>query len=404
MPLVSKTFADIITFTRASTSTYFNSAGVLTSSAIDTPRFDYNPSTLAAQGLLIEEQRVNLLTYSNNLENAAWTKTNATVTANVTTSPDGNVNSKAVIEDTATTVFHTLTGAAVISGVSGAAYTLSIFAKPAGRTKFLLQIDTPGFGNGNCIFDVASGTIGAPNGTASAPKITPVGNGWYRCSVLMTATGSFTSVDLKVILINALDQQQYTGDGVSGIYLYGAQLEAGSFATSYIPTTTTALTRAADVASVNTLSPWYNASEGTLYTEYSIPFDSSVNIFPIAAAISDNTFSNAIASYLRTVDDTARQAVRVGGVAQTDITSGAAYVYGTTLKQVSAYKVNDFAISVNGAAVGVDTSGTVPVVDRMGLGGNSVTGGSLNYLNGYLRRITYYPRRLSNAELISLTT
>jgi hypothetical protein len=197
-----------------------------------------------------------------------------------------------------------------------------------------------------------------------------------------------------------------TGNGTDGVFIYGGQLEAGAFATSYIPTVASQVTRAADVAVMTgtNFSSWYNATEGTLYGEYSIPFDSSVSAFPIVAAIADGTFANVITTYVQTVNDQRVSLVRVGGVQQASLQNGVSYVYGTTSKQVVAYKVNDFAMSAGGAAVSVDTSGTLPIVDRMALGNPVSTGGSLSYLNGTIRRIAFYPRRLANSELQAITS
>jgi hypothetical protein len=385
-----------ITFTRASTGSYYNSAGVLSSAANNEARLDYNPSTLAAQGLLIEEARTNLLLQSADFT-TTWGATNVTITANTTASPDGGTNGDTLLTNSAGAA----TNQSSQTFTAGSTITVSVFAKKNASNFLRFEL-----GNlCNCWFDLNTGvtgtnSAGSGNVLFSAKSIQAISGGWYRC-VLTVTTSTITTLGT---LLFATNSDGNTSSVSSSIFLWGAQLEVGSFPTSYIPTTTTALTRANDLASVNTLSPWYNATEGTLYCEYSIPFDSIESRFPIVAAIADGTFSNVIAWFHRTIDDTARSVVRVGGVAQADITSGAAYVYGTTAKQAGTYKVNDFAISVNGAAVGTDTSGTLPVVDRMGLGGPSVTGGSLNYLNGYLRRITYYPRRLSNAELQTLTT
>jgi hypothetical protein len=175
------------------------------------------------------------------------------------------------------------------------------------------------------------------------------------------------------------------------------QLEQGAFATSVIPTTTTALTRAADVASVNTLSPWYNAAEGTLFAEYSLPVINSATA-QNAIFISDNTSSNR--NTIRTSGPSSNNAgvVFSGGVIQSGLTSAIAVV-NVTQKIASAYKVNDFAYSDKGGAVQTDTSGTIPTVTQMQLGNGLLA----DYLNGYLRRITYYPTRLSNAQLQAIT-
>jgi hypothetical protein len=304
-----------ITFTRSTTATFTGSDGLIQTAAIDAPRFDYNPTTLASLGLLIEEQRTNLLLNTSVL------------------------------------------GTQVVT-VTAAAHTLSFY------------------GTGTIVLSGAfTGTV---TGTGAYPTRTILTFTPIVGVLTVTVTGSVTS----------------------------AQLEAGAFPTSYIPTVASQVTRAADVAVMTgtNFSSWYNQAEGTLYAEYSISFDSSTSIFPIVAAISNGTFANCIVSYERTIDDTRRYLVRTGGVLQVpDILSGGAYVYGTKSKQAVAYKVNDFAISAGGAAVGTDISGTVPVVDRVGFGTTVVVLGALNYLNGHIRQIVYYPRRLANAELQGIT-
>jgi hypothetical protein len=263
--------------------------------------------------------------------------------------------------------------------------------------------------NSGIRFDLISGTVaGAYNGQSTTNgAISNVGNGWFRISAVWTCNLTTAAGAVLVGMTNTNNTVASVGDGTSGIFIWGAQLEAGAFATSYIPTVASQVTRAADVAVMTgaNFSNWYNQSEGTLYAEYSISFDSSTSIFPIVAAISDGTFANCIASYERTIDDTRRYLVRTGGVAQVpDISSGGAYVYGTSTKQAVAYKVNDFAISAGGAAVGTDISGTVPVVDRVGFGTTAVVQGALSYLNGHISRIAYYPRRLANSELQAITS
>jgi hypothetical protein len=185
-----------------------------------------------------------------------------------------------------------------------------------------------------------------------------------------------------------------TGNGTDGILFWGAQLEAGAFPTSYIPTTTTALTRSADVASVNTLSPWYNATAGTIYAEAVCVVPTSVSF---VAQFNDLTTSNFIdgARYQTTL----RTLVNTGGVNQSTLIPGTAA--GAVNKTALAYAANDIAMSANGAAALTDTSATIPTVTRLWLGDDG--SGSPRYLNGYLRRITYYPVRLTNAQLQNLT-
>jgi hypothetical protein len=379
-----------ITFTRASTATYFNSVGTLTSAATDAPRFDYNPSTLAAQGLLIEEARTNLVTYSAQFDNAAWGATQITVTANAITAPDGTVSGDLAVPSTSALSHYFRQ----VTTVTATAYAFSVFAK-AGGYGFLVVVSS-GY---NVCFNLTTGAVGASSGSGGTPSIQSVGNGWYRCNLVITESAGNSSVYYVPRPDNVSAFWTGAGDGTSGVYFWGAQLEAGAFATSYIPTTTTALTRAADVASVNTLSPWYNATEGTLYAETQLT----------------NTVANGRAGFDLNDGSTNNRnifrAIAVGGADQNIVRSGGVVVASlasvstpTTAvrKSASAYAVNNFAFTVNGGTPATSTSGAVPVGITNLLLGSGV--GPSEYLNGYLRRITYYPRRLSNAELQALTT
>jgi hypothetical protein len=360
----------------------------------------YDSVAMAPKGLLTEEQRTNLFTYSEQFDNAAWTKTRTTITADAAVSPDGTMGGDKLVEDTSD-------GAHIIrfangSYTSGTTYTISFYAKAAEQTTCRIQFRTAAFaGNAGVSFDLVNLTATSETSFATG-TITAVGNGWCRVTATATATTTYSGVEGFYFYIRTTG---YTGDGTSGLYIWGAQMEAGAFATSYIPTVASQVTRAADVTMMTgaNFSSWYNQPEGALLAEYSIPFDSSASIFPLVVGIADGTFANTIAMYERTIDDTRRFLVRTGGVEQLDISNGSAYVYGTTTKQAVAYKVNNFAISVGGAAVTTGTSGTVPVVDRMSLGNTFATGGALSNFNGHISRIAYYNRRLSNAELRGTT-
>jgi hypothetical protein len=400
MSLVSKTFSDIITFTRASGATYFDNTGTLRTSSTNVPRFDYNPSTLAAQGLLIEESRTNLLLYSEQFDDASgWTSTRASVSANATTAPTGTTVADKIVEGTTASNTH-LTFSANVSVATATIYTYSVYAKASGRTWFNMQIETGTGAYGAtvpfCYFNLSgAGSVGTS--TAATGSITSVGNGWYRCVLVATATTSASITNMRIKLATGDGTESYTGDGTSGIFVFGAQLEAGAFPTSYIPTTTTALTRAADVASVNTLSPWYNATEGTVYTETVLSRQAAIAL-TVAATFNDTTLANALNNFYRGTGNTGFQSV-VSSVAQSDLNNGVAITANTVAKIASAYKANDFAMSTNSGTVQTDTSGSVPSVTQLQLG-QGVVGPALN---GYLRRITYYPTRLSNAQLQAIT-
>lgn len=215
-----------------------------TTAAIYGPRYDYDASTVPAtpRGLLIEESRSNLVTYSEQFDNAAWTKTAATVTANVVYSPDGTQSADKLVEDTTAASVHRTYGV-VSSLTSSATYTYSVYVKAAGRTSLYIMESTLG----GAYFDLSAVTYAPTSGYTGSAKITAVGNGWFRCSITVALGVSQTTFVGQIRLASG-NSDNYTGDGTSGIFLWGAQLEAGSFATSYIPTTSASVTRAADVA------------------------------------------------------------------------------------------------------------------------------------------------------------
>jgi hypothetical protein len=381
MALVTKSFSDIITFTRASTATYFNSAGVLTSAAINVPRFDYNPSTLTARGLLIEESRANLLLQSADLYETGtgavnWIYSIGAVAANTQIAPDGTLSA-----DTLTTTgggAQSIYQSATVS--ASTSYTFSVYVRLGTMLVSDYKIavynnSTPGF--------IASDIV---------PLQTPTTSGWTRITYTFTTPVGCTSVRVYPFR---------NGIGLSSctVFLWGAQLEAGAFPTSYIPTTTTALTRSADVAQVNTLSPWYNASEGTIYSEGSV---ASFAATPAITSFSDGTDTGNLIQTNTSSLGVVRLRVTIGGVAQVNnISSGVTATANTTFKSASTYKASDFAISVNAAAAATQASGSVPTPTQLRF---MQTGSGGSIFTGYLRRITYYPRRLSNAELVSITS
>ncbi len=385
-----------ITFTRASSATRVNSSGLIETVSSDVARFDYDPVTLAAKGLLIEEQRTNLLLRSQEFDNASWVKTRATVTANAATAPDGAITADKLVEDSTAAASHYISQL-VASHTSGATYTVSAYAKAGERSQIRVNGDATIGLISPAIFDLSSGTVTSSGGFTTTSMIA-LGNGWYRC--IATGTATATAVGVWVLGLAVAGSTSYTGDGTSGIYLWGAQLEAGAFATSYIPTTSATVTRAADVASITgtNFSDWFNSSEGTFVVEADAN-DSATNK-PLLGA-SDGTTSNRLLAYVNGAGSNHPSfLVTSGGVAQAATTS-ATVANGAIFKFACAYKANDFASSLNGAAAVADVSGTVPTgLVQLEIGRFGVSG---THLNGHIRRLTYYPARLSNALLQSLT-
>ncbi len=372
-----------------------------TTAVVYGPRFDYDPSTLVAQGLLIEEQRTNSLTYSEQFDNAVWTKTRSSITSNTVVAPDGTLTGDALITDTTVTDTHRIELLSV-AFTSGTTYTLTLFAKAQSSLNLQLVFLTAAFGTSlRGAFNLQTGQTLVSSSSITA-KTTNVGNGWFRCEVTATATATATS-GFHISLIDTFAANaaatSFTGDGTSGIYIWGAQLESGAFATSYIPTTTAATTRSADIASIGTLSPWYNATEGTLYGE-----GSWVGLVASRFAVGLNNSASASSDFISiqtnpTTVTTGRGGVSAGGVIQAAMNITNAYTASVLFKAANAYQQDNFGFTVNGATPASDTSGTVPTVDRVQLGASGTA-----ISNIWIRRITYTPRRLTDAELQSLTS
>jgi len=389
-----------VTFTRSSNAWRFNSAGVLTQATTNTPRFDYNPSTLAPRGLLIEEQRTNLNLYSADTTNAAWVKVRSSVPGTAVQAPDGTNTFYKIVEDSTASNSHFIRQDVAVT--TGQRYTKSVYLRAGERTQFIIRFNS----DGGCFADEAAIFTLTGNGTAAvylnAPAaygIEKVGTNVYRCwaSANCIATGTHVS---RWFLANG-GTDIYTGDGTSGLYMWGAQIEAGAFATSYIPTTTAAATRAADVAQMlgTNFSSWYNATEGTLFAESLITRQAATALTGITSIL-DNTAANAIQVFYRVSGISGAQ-VTTASVNVLDANNGVVIAANAAAKIAVGYKQNDFAASTNATSAITWTSGSVPSgVNKMQIG-LSAPG---VYLNGYIRRIAYYPRRLSNSELQAITS
>ncbi len=365
------------------------------------PRFDYDPVTLAPRGLLIEEQRTNLFTYSEQFDNAGWVKGNSTVTANATTSPDGTANADKLVENTATGAHQITQQTAFVSGTS---YTWSFYVKAAERSVARVLFPAAAFtSNLTANFDLATGAWRTGSPTPS-PALTlasqNAGNGWYRISATATATASLNQTILLLMVDTPSGTGNYTGNGTSGLFIWGAQLEVGSFATSYIPTVASTVTRAADDASMTgtNFSSWYNQSEGTIVSDFGPFFRTSGN--PGVAQIDDGSANNTVRIFAGTVVSPVFNVVTGGGSSQAFLNAGIINPNANT-SIAGAYALDNFAKSANGNTPDTDASGTVPVVNRMLIGSGTA---GVNYLNGYMRSITFYPQRLANAQLQALTS
>jgi hypothetical protein len=358
-----------------------------TASAYYGPRFDYDPVTLAPKGLLIEEARTNLLTYSQDWTNAAWAKTNITVTAAATASPDGTVNAQRLQAIAAVpTVINNVPVA-----VAATSATYSIYVKqgtgPNTANVFLFRNNTTATLLVGGSLNYATGAWSYSTGSTGV-TVSNAGNGWWR--IQMTATTGITSGDALHGYVGWTGASAAVGDFM---YAYGAQIEAGSFATSYIPTVASTVTRSADVATMTgtNFSSWFNPVEGTLVANF-VPTNSIANNTR-AAAISDGV--NRIVDIY--IDTTVWRSFN-GTTNVTPASSTA--VLNSSVSFASAYKSGDYAASMNGSAVGTAATAGVQSANKLNIGSNIANS---NQLNGHIRAIAYYNTRLPNAQLQTLT-
>jgi hypothetical protein len=385
------TGASLVTFTRASDGTFVDSAGVIQTAATDVPRFDHNPTTGESLGLLVEEQRTNLLLRSEEFE-TSWTASEATVTANQIDAPNGTTTADLYTTSGSTGVEHYVTQ--VFTAASSTNYTASVYVKAGTGSAFGLQYRVAGAwvgGNVLTSFNLSTQVATIDSGTATA-SITPVGNGWFRCRITATSSVAGGSPQFRIA----------TGDGSGTIYAWGAQLEAGAFPTSYIPTTTAAVTRSADVASIGSsaFSSWYRQDEGTVFGSYKgiANIEGGGTRRLIEIGVSGAATNRMILGY----NSTAAGRFLVVASASTQADQSASATQGSQVSNAASYKTDDFIIASNSVLSAGDTSGAVPSVSAMAIG-NDFTSGSASSLNGTIRRLCYWNQRLANSTLQALS-
>jgi hypothetical protein len=369
----------ISTFTRASTATYVDATGTIKTAAAGELRHNYNPITGEYKGWLIEESRTNLLTYSEDFSNAAWTKTGSSITSNATTAPDGETTADKLVEASGGTYHQLIHSSAVGSGAN----TFSFFVQSSGDSRSVnASIYNPTDGTVAVIrFNPDTGLV--EDGTAYVDEYR---DGWYRVWFSGTTTVANSSVYLTLYNGSAL----YSGDGSSGLYIWGAQLEVGASPSSYIPTTTAAATRAADVLSVSTSDFAYNQNEGTLYVEFSLDaLGPSGNVIAEFWEDASNRWL-----FFVTATGVIQIMCRTDGVIIAQMTLGGVVV-GTTHRAAFSIKQNEFKGCLDGGTVYTDTSGALPdSITRLDIGNY---GNVSAFLNGKLPHLCYFSRAAGDA-------
>jgi hypothetical protein len=379
-----------VTFTRTgNTATVVNSSGYIAGINADLPRFDFNPTTLVCSGLLIEESRINVMTYSEDISQFP-TKTNTTVSVDQINAPTNQLTADKIIETTATGNHLIFKGNPVVSGTT---YTCSVFLKKGERFRARLRT-LNSLADTQVDFNLDTGAITA--GTAGT--ITNFGNGWYRCTITSAATATDSNGRFYIYLLDDSGAVSYTGITDYGLYAWGAQVEAGAFATSYIPNLTTGTTtRNADIAVMTgaNFSDWYNASEGAFVAQAipsEVPATDAVSRFAVLVSGTD-------ALRLERVSGNFRCVKTVSG--SSSVSSTFAWTIGDTKWFGAAYKLNNNAAVFSAQAPSVLSGTLLSGMNALSFG--TTTTGASNWWDGHIQKVMYFPQRLTNAELQAFT-
>lgn len=377
------------------TATRVNKDGLIESVAANVPRLDY-PLTNGVAGdcphLLLEPSRTNDIQRTEEFDNAYWTKYDTSVSANQVVSPDGSVTADKLIEDTGTST-HQIGRA--FSFTSGSYYAVSVFVKENGRN-FQIAAGNTNTWRGSAIYNLSTGSVQSTTyGTAT---IKNYGNGWYRCMLVGQALAT-ASTNINFGLISGTSTNSYTGDGVSGVYLWGAQREGGLYPTSYISWDGSgSTTRSQDFCNNSGTSADINSEEGVLFVEFAaLDNDLSERRF----GISNSTTGNIVRIGFTSVSNRILGVVYNG--ANQAVLTTQSYTITDFHKVALKYKQNDFALWVDGTEVATDSSGTTFAADLLSeLAFDNGGGGNLFF--GKVKQALVFNEALTDSELATLTS
>ena len=353
---------NLITFSRSTTGTYVDSNGIIQTAAIDAPRFDHDPTTGESLGLLIEESRTNEFPYSEDFTNSSWTNVNTSVTLNAATAPDNTLTANRLQIGATNGVIYNNT----VGGVTSNS-TISVWVKAV----------SPGT---NDVFRLVSAGALSADITATSQ--------WVRYN--FTSTSQLSSLHGIV---------RPADNTAADVYVWGAQFEENkTFPTSYIPTSGSTVTRAADLASITgtNFSSWYNQSEGTMFIRDKVNPSAS---YSMAWVLQNTTNLNdgSVSNYLYTPSGSWILDSRNTGV---NFDLSQSNVPGTFVKRAAGLKNGDLALALNGS-ISTSQTGTITASTSLLYIGQRPP---FYFYNGHIARLTYYPYRLPDATLQEITS
>jgi hypothetical protein len=364
--------------------------------ANDEPRFDHDPVTLACKGLLIEESRTNLLQRSEEFGDAYWEKVRATISADQTASPTGQTTADKLINDTTASNNHRVDRGSLSLNLN-TVYTVSVFAKASEYSGLALGVDPSNPITGVQFSLSGSGSVTAQNAGYTG-TIQNFGNGWFRCTATFTSSSTVPNHRLYMYVGQNGTTFSYTGDGTSGIFIWGAQLEAGAFATSYIPTTTGTLARGADVCSITggNFTSFYNQSEGTFLLKATSLMATATGGNRTFVSFTDGGYINQQGLYKATNTNNLSFPIGAGiGPAIGTLTAGSPFAVS------GAMQVANNAAAFNGAAAVAVTGSAATGISKLEF--RDPTAAATGHPTMHISQFRYYKKRLPNAKLQALT-
>ena len=384
-----------ITFSRSSGATYLNpDTGLITLASDHEARFE-------KEGLLIEESRTN---YAENSEDfSLWTAQNSTVLTAQGTAPNGT-NTAFKIQENTSNVSHSIREP-TNSTWSGAA-TMSCYVKPAGRN--FAYMGFTGVSQTSVTFDLVNKVSSYKGNNVTSASVEEAGNGWVRIIAVFSSSITSGRATVGPAESDSGGGLNYVGDGSSGILAWGAQLEKGSFLTSYIPTSGSTVTRSTDYAKMtdDNFSSWYNQGAGTITYKYTA-IGGGQFLSPASIRASNAQDAQSWGYWMYTGGSQYR-APTAGqrkspsqSIALADGNPFASTVMGQSYKAAVTHDNSTVSGCLQGYSVQSRSITSLPTMTQFSIG--FIKNSWNNLFTGHISRLSYYSRHLSDSELETIT-
>lgn len=388
-----------ITFTRTSIGTYFDAAGVLQTAASGVPRFDHNPATGEALGLLIEEARTNLLLRSAEFDVSPWGNINTPViTANSTVAPDGTTTADTIQDDN--TAAHEARAQSAAIAADTVIRCASVFIKKdMNTTRFPGIHFVMGVNRYRLKVNTETGQVSNYTGTLPTAFGSIDAGAYWRIWIAGANSGAGTAATLEIYpALSTLFDSSEQVTATASVIAWGAQVEVGSFPTSYIPTTTASVARVIDVPSIPHAG-WWNATAGTFYLDYRaftnktsrkqlfVGTDAGLNRLAFRADEAGVFLPSFIAG---------------NGTTNVTINTLVDAPSGSRVRTAGTYTTTEAQQATNGQVGAVSATGYVSAGDFTSFFfGTQSPGAVAGQL--WIRQVIYWPIRLPSESLVALT-